>query len=163
MKFERKWIILLAAFFLAGASAAWPAQTQTPSKPATAKKAAKAAKPAKAENEAEEKGEKAEGKEEGKTHRATGTVVSISDTGLALSHKVKGKEAESTFVIEKETKMAGKVEKGARVTVFYHMEDGKKEATRIKAHEAAAAAAGDEAKPKAKAKAKAKPKAKATT
>jgi RNA-splicing ligase RtcB len=76
-----------------------------------------------------------------KMHVATGQVVSISDTTLVLSHKVKGKMEQTSYTLTSETKREGTVESGAKATVHYKMESGQELATLVKVKPAKAAKA----------------------
>jgi len=72
---------------------------------------------------------------------ATGDVVSVSDTSLTLSHKVKGKMEQTSYTLTSETKREGTVESGAKATVHYKMESGQELATLVKVKPAKAAKA----------------------
>src|SRR5262249_16023738 len=66
------------------------------------------------------------------THEASGTVVSSSATSLVLSHKVKGKDEQMTFVVNPETKKEGKLDTGSHVSVKYRTENNENIATSVK-------------------------------
>jgi len=72
---------------------------------------------------------------------ATGDVVSVSDTSLTLSHKVKGKLEQTTYALTSDTKREGNVDSGAKATVHYKSENGQDVATLVKAKPAKAAKA----------------------
>ncbi len=115
----KKVSLLMTALLLFGANAVWAAQAKAPSKTPKAK----------------------ETKTEAKIHQATGTISSVTNTSLVLSHKVlKVKEKETTFVLYPKTKKEGHLEKGAKATVFYRVEKNENVATRVKVHEAKPAA-----------------------
>ena len=66
------------------------------------------------------------------THEASGTVVSASATSLVISHKVKGKDEQMTFVLNPETKKEGKIDTGSHATVHYRVENSENIATTVK-------------------------------
>src|SRR5262245_34856287 len=65
-----------------------------------------------------------------KSMKATGTVVSASDTSLVISSASK---KESTFVLNADTKKDAALTPGEKVTVRYKMEGKDKLATDVKA------------------------------
>lgn len=111
MKSGKTTLVLLTALLLVGATAVWA----VPGKPA-AKPPAKIA-------------------------MSHGTIASFSATSLTLSHAVKGKKVETTFVLNPETKQEGTLTNGAEATVHYRMEGKDRVATMLKVHEPKAAAA----------------------
>jgi hypothetical protein len=66
------------------------------------------------------------------TRQASGTVSSVEADKLVLSHKVKGKEEETTFILNDQTKKEGDLKAGERVTVHYKAENGSNVATMVK-------------------------------
>ncbi|MFY9802770.1 MAG: DUF5666 domain-containing protein [Candidatus Acidiferrales bacterium] len=61
-----------------------------------------------------------------------GTVVSSSETSVTVKPEPDaGKPSTTTFRVKSNTKVNGKLEKGSRVTVYYHITDGQNVATRI--------------------------------
>jgi len=62
-----------------------------------------------------------------------GTVSSALGSNLALSHKVKGKEETSTFIMNEKTQKNCDLAVGARVAVHYTVEGGQKIATMVNA------------------------------
>ena len=66
------------------------------------------------------------------THDASGTVVSVNATSLVISHKVKGKDEQMTFVLNPETKREGKLDVGSHATVKYRSENSENVATMVK-------------------------------
>lgn len=65
------------------------------------------------------------------TQSVTGTVQSVSDTSLVLSHTNEGKEVQTTFELRPDTKVEGTLAKDAKATVEYRVEEGKNIAVRI--------------------------------
>ncbi len=70
---------------------------------------------------------------ETKTHQATGTISSVDANSLTLSHKVKGKEEQTTFVMNDQTKKEGDLKSGEKVTVHYKKENDQNVATIVRA------------------------------
>lgn len=68
-----------------------------------------------------------------KMHHESGTIQSITDTDLTISHTYKGKTENLAFKIDTSTKKVGNVDTGARVEVYYKNENGDHVATEIKA------------------------------
>jgi hypothetical protein len=67
-----------------------------------------------------------------KTHEIKGTVSSMSDTELVLSHTWKGKTESTKFVMNTSTKKDGTISKGEEVTVMYQYENKERTATEVK-------------------------------
>lgn len=67
-----------------------------------------------------------------KTHELKGTVTSVSDTELVLSHTWKGKTESTKFVMNTATKKDGTVAKGDAVMVMYQYENKERTATEVK-------------------------------
>jgi len=65
------------------------------------------------------------------TQSVTGTVQSVSDTSLVLSHTNEGKEVQTTFELRADTKVEGTLAKDAKATVEYRVEEGKNIAVRV--------------------------------
>jgi len=66
-------------------------------------------------------------------HHETGKVDSLAADQLILDHTWKGKERKTTFTLDSSTKKEGDVEKGDRVMVYYHFQNGHRVATELKA------------------------------
>ena len=88
----------------------------------------------------------------GKASKATGTVVSATDTSLVISS---GKSKQATYVLNATTKRDGTIAPGAKVTVQYHMEGTSRVASAVSASGSGMTAASTGAKPAAKRGAKA--------
>jgi len=67
------------------------------------------------------------------TGSAVGTITSIDENKLVLSHKVKGKDESTTFVLNADTKKVGDLVPGAKVTVHYKVENNQNIATMVRA------------------------------
>jgi hypothetical protein len=65
-------------------------------------------------------------------HEATGIVSSMDQNQLVLSHKVKGKEEQTTFMMNANTKKEGDLKTGEKVDVHYKVENGQNVATVVK-------------------------------
>jgi len=65
-----------------------------------------------------------------------GTIASVSASDLVLEHKWKGKEENTNFVINSDTKKEGNLDKGEKATVYYRMEKKQRIATEVKVTEA---------------------------
>ena len=65
-------------------------------------------------------------------HQVTGTISSVEGNQLVLSHMMKGKEEQSTFVINDQTKKQGECKSGEKATIHYKVENGKDVATMVK-------------------------------
>jgi len=76
------------------------------------------------------------------TRQATGTVSSVAADKLVISHRVKGKEEETTFVLNDQTKKEGDLKSGEKVTVHYRAENGSNVATMVKVAATMAKSAG---------------------
>jgi hypothetical protein len=61
-----------------------------------------------------------------------GTISSITDSDLVLEHKWKGKEENTKFVLNSNTKKEGTLNKGEMATVYYHMDNKQRIATEVK-------------------------------
>lgn len=61
-----------------------------------------------------------------------GTISSVTDTDLVLEHKWKGKEENTKFVLNSDTKKEGTLNKGEMATVYYHMDNKQRIATEVK-------------------------------
>jgi hypothetical protein len=64
---------------------------------------------------------------------ASGSIVSVDDSKLVLSHKVKGKAEETTFNLTASTHRQGKLKAGSKATVHYTTEGSDNVATNVKA------------------------------
>jgi len=60
--------------------------------------------------------------EKAATHQAVGTIKSVDGNTLVVSHKMGGKEQDTTFVLNPETRREGMMKVGAKVTVHYKVE-----------------------------------------
>ena len=91
-------------------------------------------------------------KSAGKSLKATGTIVSATDTNLVISSSTK---KESTFVLNADTKKDGAIAPGEKVSVSYKMEGKDMVATSVKASGggATSASTGGATKPATKKKA----------
>ncbi len=121
----RKVFSLLSALGLFAFAAGWAAQTKPPSKTAPAKASAKST-----------------STEKPKQHQATGTVVSFTDTSLAISKNTGRNKSNWTFVRNAKTSVQGTLAKNAKVTVYYHEDGDKRIAHRVKVLEASKSATG---------------------
>jgi hypothetical protein len=65
------------------------------------------------------------------TKQATGTVKSVDTSSLVLTHKVQGKDADTTFVLNADTKKEGDPAVGAKATVHYKVEGTQNIATSV--------------------------------
>lgn len=61
----------------------------------------------------------------------TGTIRSLTDTQLVLSFTHNGKKARRSFGVTPETAKEGELKPGARATVYYESDQGKRVAKRI--------------------------------
>lgn len=75
------------------------------------------------------------------TRVATGTISSIDSSKLVITHRVKGKDEQMTFMLSPETKQQGPMDPGNKVTVRYHTENGNEVATSLTASAATTAKA----------------------
>jgi hypothetical protein len=67
------------------------------------------------------------------THEEIGTVTSMTNSDLVLSHMHKGKEESTTFKMDANTKKEGTIDKGARVAVYFTDQNHERIATKVKA------------------------------
>jgi len=75
---------------------------------------------------------KGKAKAKSSVHQATGTISSVNANQLVLSHKVKGKEEQTTFVMNDQTKREGNLSSGEKATVHYTVQNNEKIATMVK-------------------------------
>jgi hypothetical protein len=68
-----------------------------------------------------------------KTHEEIGTISSMTNSDLVLSHMVKGKQENTTFKMDSNTKKEGTIDKGAHVAVYFKDENHERLATEVKA------------------------------
>lgn len=108
MKIQKKFWILVAILSLAGS--AFAAQGTPAAKPEPSRKPASAM----------------------ALHEVTGTVVSADATKLVISHVVKGKSEETSFMLGPETAKSGKLEPGLHAMIKYRMDNGQNVATLVK-------------------------------
>ncbi len=66
------------------------------------------------------------------THRLTGTISSVSGSDLVVSHKYKGKDENSTFMLNSTTKKEGNLDKGVMAVVYYEIKNNQRVATEVK-------------------------------
>jgi hypothetical protein len=69
--------------------------------------------------------------------QASGTITSVDATSLVLKHKVGGKEQDTTFIVNADTKKEGELKAGEKATVHYKAENGQNVATSVKVTAAA--------------------------
>ncbi len=74
----------------------------------------------------------AKAKAKSSVHQATGTISSVSGNQLVLSHKVRGKEEQTTFVMNDQTKREGNLMSGEKATVHYRTQNNENIATMVK-------------------------------
>jgi len=65
-------------------------------------------------------------------HQATGTVQSHTATEIVMLHNVGKNQTHWDFVLTHATQIPAGVNKGVRVTIYYHDDGGKRIADRIK-------------------------------
>ena len=106
---SRNIFILAVALILGSAGFTFASQTSKTSKASTTKTTTKAA-----------------------IHHEWGTIQSVSDSSLVLDHTWKGKKEQTDFMLNSSTKKEGSLEKGARATVFYEMQNKDRVATEVK-------------------------------
>lgn len=129
MKSDRMLFTLLAATLSFGATTAWAGLQQTQAK-------------------APAKEQKAAVKSEAKTHEASGTISSFTETKLVLTHKVSGKDEQMNFVLDPSTQRKGTLAAGAHAVVNYRVENKENIATKVEVQEMKGAAKPAPAKPK---------------
>jgi hypothetical protein len=66
------------------------------------------------------------------THQATGTISSVDAGTLVLTHKVHGKDEQTTFMMNEQTRKQGELKSGDKATVHYMVEGGQNVATMVK-------------------------------
>ncbi len=64
---------------------------------------------------------------------ASGTISKVEADRLVLARKVSGKEKDTTFMLNAQTKREGELKSGERATVRYKIENGKDVATMVNA------------------------------
>lgn len=67
-----------------------------------------------------------------RTHEMKGTVSSLTDSELVLSHTWKGKTEETKFTLNSSTKKDGTLAKGNEVVVMYQYDNHQRTATEVK-------------------------------
>jgi hypothetical protein len=72
-----------------------------------------------------------------KRHQATGIVIRLTDTTIVVTRGRGKQKTNWSFVRNEKTKTIGLLTRAAKVTVYYHEENGKRIAERIKVLEAA--------------------------
>jgi hypothetical protein len=65
------------------------------------------------------------------TKTATGTISTVSSTALVITHKVKGKDEQTTFVLNAQTKTTGDPAVGATASVHYTVANNQNIATAV--------------------------------
>lgn len=74
---------------------------------------------------------------EGAQHCVIGTVDSVSNSAVVISHKYDGQEKTSDFRVKSSTKKEGNITKGERVAVYYDNVNSQHVATMLKAEPSA--------------------------
>jgi len=69
------------------------------------------------------------------THHLTGTISSVTGSDLVVTHKYKGKDENSTFMLNSTTKKEGNLDKGAMAVVYYEVKNNQKIATEVKVNQ----------------------------
>jgi len=67
-----------------------------------------------------------------RTHEMKGTVSSVTDSELVLTHTWKGKTEETKFTLNASTKKDGTLAKGNEVVVMYQYSNHERTATEVK-------------------------------
>jgi Cu/Ag efflux protein CusF len=70
---------------------------------------------------------------EGTQHCVIGTVDSVTDSSVTVSHKYMGQEKTTSFKVKPSTKKEGSITKGERVAVYYNNVNNQHVATTVKA------------------------------
>lgn len=109
---SRYLIFLAAALLLVGEGATIAARTTQPKAATTKTTTQEKAKPA--------------------VYHRMGTISSVTDSDLVLEHKWKGKEENTKFVLNSDTKKDGNLDKGEMATVYYHMDKKQRIASEVK-------------------------------
>jgi outer membrane biogenesis lipoprotein LolB len=109
---NRHFILLAAALLIGAEGATIAARTTSPSSATTQTTTQQKAKPA--------------------VYHRMGTIASLTDSDLVLEHKWKGKEENTKFVLNSDTKKEGELNKGEMATVYYHMDNKQRIATEVK-------------------------------
>lgn len=65
-------------------------------------------------------------------HHEMGTVDSITNSELVLTHEYKGKTENTKFMMDANTKKDGTINKGDRVEVFYHAQNKQRILSEVK-------------------------------
>jgi ABC-type enterochelin transport system substrate-binding protein len=102
--------ILLAAFALATGASAFAAQTSSQKSSAQNSNAAQVA-----------------------VHEELGTVKSMTDSELVLTHDVNGIQEDTAFKLDPSTKKEGAIAEGVYVTLYYKTQNKERIATEVKA------------------------------
>jgi hypothetical protein len=108
----RYFILLAGALLLCGEGATISARTTSPKSTTTQTTTQAKAKPA--------------------VYHRMGTISSVTDSDLVLEHKWKGKEENTNFVLNSDTKKEGTLDKGEMATVYYRFTNKQRIATEIK-------------------------------
>jgi hypothetical protein len=66
-------------------------------------------------------------------HKEMGTVSSLTNSEMVLTHTVKGKQEKTTFKLDSNTKKEGTIDKGTHVAVYFKDQNHERIATEIKA------------------------------
>ena len=69
------------------------------------------------------------------THHLKGTISSVTGSDLVVTHKYKGKDENSTFMLNSTTKKEGNLDKGAMAVVYYEVKNNQKIATEVKVNQ----------------------------
>ena len=66
-------------------------------------------------------------------HKEMGTVSSLTNSDMVLTHTVKGKQEKTTFKLDSNTKKEGTIDKGTHVVVYFKDQNHERTATEVKA------------------------------
>lgn len=67
-----------------------------------------------------------------KVMECKGKVVSVNDNSIVIAHKVQGKDTQTTFVMNDQTKKEGKLAANGKATAHYKVEGSQNVATVVK-------------------------------
>jgi hypothetical protein len=112
---SKHFILLAAALLLCGGGATLAARSTSPARAADNATTPDKAKPT--------------------IYHRMGTISSVTGSDLVLERRWKGKEENTTFVINSDTKKEGTLDKGAKATVYYRMDNKQRIATEVKVSE----------------------------
>jgi hypothetical protein len=66
-------------------------------------------------------------------HKEMGTVSSLTNSEMVLTHTVKGKQEKTTFKLDANTKKEGAIDKGTHVLVYFKDQNHERIVTEVKA------------------------------